>query len=70
MDCFVQFNIGRTPGDSSVGVIDLSSSEVARRRACASVMRLNHNTTYYSTLTVFNRAMNSQSISASSNGGK
>lgn len=62
-------NTGRTPGDSNVLLMDLTSVDVARSRACASI-NLIHNTTYYSTLTVFNSAMNMQSTSVSSDGGR
>ena len=49
---------------------DLTPSEIAESRACASSLTLVHNTTYYSTLTVFNGAMNMQSTTVISDGGK
>ena len=61
--------VGRTSGDFSVYEVDLHSSDIARRRACAPVSTI-PNATYYSTLTVFNSAMNMQSVRATSDGGK
>ena len=49
---------------------DLTSTEIAERRACTTSLILVHNTTYYSILTVFNGAMNMQSTTISSDGGK
>lgn len=63
--------IGRTQGGSNVyPMTDLTPDEIAESRACTSSLTLVHNTTYYSTLTVFNGAMNMQSITVTSDGGK
>ena len=61
---------GRSRGDSSVYMVDLNPTAIAESRACASIPpSLVHNTTYYSTLTVFNSAMNMLNTSVSSDGG-
>ena len=65
--------VGRTPGGSSVyTATDLTPSEISESRACASSLTqsLVHNTTYYSTLFVYNGAMNMQSTTVTSDGGK
>lgn len=63
--------VGRTPGGSSVyPVTDLTPSEMSESRACASSLTLVYNTTYYSTLFVYNGAMNVQSTTVTSDGSK
>ena len=48
----------------------LSPSEVSRRSACASGFSLIPNATYYSTLIVFNGAVNQRSVIVVSDGGE
>jgi len=52
------------------GLTPLSPSEVSRRSACVSGLSLIPNTTYYSTLIVYNGAVNQQTVSVTSDGGE
>ena len=49
---------------------DLTAEEKMRGVACYEGLSLTHNTTYYSTLTVYNAAMDPLSVSVTSDGGK
>ena len=62
---------GLTVGDVRIVSRELTPSEIVSRVACEDGLNpmLNHNTTYYSSLTVYNGAMNSQSVSVSSDNG-
>ena len=65
--CF--FMAGMTRGSFNVlPYLRLSASEVSRRSACASGLSLIPNATYYSTLIVFNGAVNQQSVTVVSDG--
>ena len=68
--CF--FMVGMTRGAFNVRPFlpPLSPSEVSRRSACASGLSLIPNATYYSTLIVFNGAVNQQSVTVVSDGGE
>lgn len=61
-----QWGIGTTLGKDNVMAFRNLSHNT--RYACADIA-LRHNTTYYSTVIVFNAALNSKSANSTSNGG-
>lgn len=61
-----QWGIGTTSGKDNVMAFRNLSHNT--RYACADI-DLRHNTTYYSTVIVFNAALNSKSANSTSNGG-
>ncbi len=63
--------IGTAPGQFNVRLLTIVNTTeiVGEKSACDSTLSLVDNTTYYSTVVVSNGAMNSLSVTATSNGG-
>ena len=60
----------RTSGDVTVTSRTLTQEERLEGVACEVLPTLTHNVTYYSRLTVSNAAMETQTVTSSSNGGE
>ncbi|KAK7498950.1 hypothetical protein BaRGS_00009759 [Batillaria attramentaria] len=65
IDSFL-WGVGSAPGKDDIVTFQRKSSHA--RNACASGLQLEHNATYYSTIVIFNKALNQKSSNASSDG--
>ena len=61
--------LGRVAGDSQVSIRNLTVEERSMGVACMEGLSLVHNATYFSTLSVYNGAMQPMVVTATSNGG-
>lgn len=64
----IAWGIGRMAGDSRVAARNLTAREREMGVACYEGLSLTHNSTYFSTLTVYNGAMEPLFVTASSDG--